>query len=68
MSQTIEVESIKRLDIGAGETLVVTLPQGVDAEYAQRAQSALSAELPNVKVMVVSHGVALQVLCPSSPA
>lgn len=68
MSQTIELESIKRLDIRDGETLVVTLPQGADAEYAQQAQAALSAELPNVKVLVVSHGVDLQVLCPSSPA
>lgn len=68
MSQTIKLESIKRLDIRAGETLAVTLPEGADVEYAQRVHRQLSDALPNVNIIVTSYGVDLQVLCPSSPA
>lgn len=69
MSQTVELESIRRLDIRAGETLVVTLPEGATAQYAQQVHAALAAIVsPLVEIAVVSHGVDLQVLCPSSPA
>ena len=68
MSQTIELESIKRLDIRAGETLVATLPTHATMQDCDCAKAALESALPNVKVLVVSHGVDLEVLCPSSPA
>lgn len=68
MSQTIEVESIRRLDIKPGETLVATLPISATPNHAAQAYAELKARLPDdVKVLVVS-GVELTVLCPSSPA
>lgn len=68
MSQTIELESIKRLDIRDGETLVATLPSTATMQDCDRAKAALESTLPNVTVLVVSAGIDLQVLCPSSPA
>lgn len=68
MSQTIELESIRRLDIRAGETLVATLPANATLATLHEVKAKLQAELPNVKLLVVSHNVDLQVLCPSSPA
>jgi hypothetical protein len=68
VSQTIEVESIRRVDIKPGEILEVTLPPGTDADTAQRVHALLTAELPDVKILLMSAGVDLQVLCPSSRA
>lgn len=68
MTQTIEVESIRRLDIRAGETLVATVPASVPHADVERIAACLRAELPDVKVLVVSDTVDLQVLCPSNPA
>lgn len=67
MSQTIELESISRLDIKPGEILAVTLPAGWTAADAQRVHEQMTTVLPDVKIVVVSHGIDLQVLCPSSP-
>lgn len=69
MSQTIEVESIRRLDIKPGETLVVTLPAGTPAEDVQRIRDLILDHVPDgVKLMLVSADVDLSVLCPSNPA
>lgn len=68
MTQTIEVESIRRLDIKPGETLVATVPAATRPDDVERIAACLRAELPNVKVLVVSDTVDLQVLCQSSLA
>lgn len=68
VAPTIEVESIRRLDIQAGETLVAAVPASVPTADVERIAAFLRAELPDVKVLVVSDTVDLQVLCPSSPA
>jgi hypothetical protein len=68
MSQSIEVEDIKRLDIRDGETLVVTLPPRATVEQADKVLAALRHDLPNVNVRVFEHGTRFDVLCPSSPA
>jgi hypothetical protein len=69
VSQTIEVESIRRLDIRAGEYLVVTLPADTRPEVIRRIRNQVRDCLPEgVKLMMVGDNVDLQVLCPSSPA
>jgi hypothetical protein len=68
MTQTIEVESIRRLDIKPGEVLAVTLVAGATLEQADRVLDSLRAALPGVAVKVFEHGTRLDVLCPSSPA
>jgi hypothetical protein len=69
MSQTIELESIRRLDIKPGEILVATLPRRATQEHASFAHAQLKANLPDgVEVLVVTADVDLSVLCPPSPA
>lgn len=68
MSRTIELESIRRLDIKPGETLVVRVPTR-DTAAIREARDGLIAALPRgVKVLVIGPDVDLSVLCPSSPA
>ena len=72
MTQTIEVESIRRLDIKPGETLVVGLPDGATPEDAARVKDAVEARVPHgVNVIVMSAGIDLTAVadgCQSSPA
>lgn len=68
MTQAIELESIRRLDIKPGETLVATIPPSATMQDLATVKAALESTLPNVKVLVVTSNVDLQVLCPSSPA
>lgn len=73
MSQTIELESIRRLDIKPGETLVATLPRDAHPRDIERAAEVLKDRLPDgVEVLVVSGNVDLSVLsadpCRSVPA
>ena len=67
MTQAIEVEDIRRLVIGEGETLVVRVPTRNTAEI-NAARDGLCAHLPGVNVLVIGPDVDLQVLCPSNPA
>ena len=69
MAQTIELESISRLDIKPGEMLVVTLREGTTPKAMQRVRDTLLDFVPaDVKLLIVSHSVDLSVLCPPSPA
>lgn len=73
MTQTIEVESIRRLDIKPGETLVVGLPERATQQDMDQVRAALTDRVPDgVKLLIVSSNVDLDVLaadpCPSSPA
>lgn len=70
MSQTIEVESIRRLDIKPGETLVVGLPKGSTPEMAERARAAVKECIPpGVAILVLTNDVDLSVIpCRSAPA
>jgi hypothetical protein len=69
VSQTIELESIRRLDIKPGEYLVVTLPADTWRETVHQIREQMEAHLPEgVKLMLMSANVELSVLCPSNPA
>ena len=71
MSQTIELESIKRLDIKPGEILMVGLPEGARPEAVPPIRAMLEEAMPDgVTMIFVSHDVSLGVVspCPSSPA
>ena len=72
MTQTIEVESIRRLDIKPGETLVVGLPERATREEMEQVRATLPNYLPDgVKVLITSANIELSVVgdgCPSSPA
>ncbi|WP_053203799.1 hypothetical protein [Jiangella muralis] len=62
MSQTIEIESIARLDIKPGEILIATLPEGLDDQQVDAFGRALRAALPEqVRCLVVTGGVAFHV-------
>jgi hypothetical protein len=72
-SQPIGVESIRRLDVKPGETLVVTLPEGTRREDWTLVRDALTEYLPDgAKLLVVSGNVDLGVIsadpCRSVPA
>jgi hypothetical protein len=70
MSQTIELESIRRVDIKPGETLVATLPAGATRQEVEEVRDSLHRLLPDgVKVLVGNSNVDLNVIsCPSAPA
>ena len=72
MPQTIEVESIQRLDVKPGETLVVRLPERTTSEVARQVKAAVEAAVPDgVQVLITSANIELTVVadgCPSSPA
>jgi hypothetical protein len=70
MSQTIELESIRRVDIKPGETLVATLPGTATRQEVEEVRDSLHRLLPDgVKVLVVNSNVDLNVIpCPSVPA
>lgn len=55
MSETIEVESIRRLNIKAGETLVFALPDRLSMQEMDDARERVEAHLPaGVKVLFIS--------------
>lgn len=63
MSETIEVESIRRLDVKPGETLVVTLPETARPEDMASIEAAMVDRMPDgVKLLIVSHDVELGVV------
>lgn len=63
MTQTIEVESIKRLDVKPGETLVVTLPESAEPRDMQAIRIAMEGHVPDgVRLLIVSHSVELGVI------
>lgn len=69
MSQTIEVESIARLDVRPGEVLVVTVPEDFDAADAEHVTRALRERLPDgVNVLIVKAGITFQVVAQEAPA
>lgn len=58
MSDTIGIESIQRLDVKPGETLVVTLSDGVTQEAFERMADVLRQKLPaDVKLLIVNEAV-----------
>lgn len=62
MTQTIEVESIRRLDVKPGETLVFTLPARCTMADADRVKRVAADVLPGVAILVVGEGTQLQVV------
>ncbi|SDT69500.1 hypothetical protein [Jiangella sp. DSM 45060] len=69
MSQTIEVESIARLDVRPGESLIVTVPNDFDAADADHVHRALRERLPaGVNVVIVQAGITFQVVAQEAPA
>jgi hypothetical protein len=58
VSETIEVESIRRLDVKPGETLCVKLPGGPSEAEMDRLRALLTDNLPEgVKVLFFGSGV-----------
>lgn len=72
MSQAIEVESIRRLDIKPGELLVATLPARATRQEMDQVRVGLQQHLPDgVRLVIMSEDIELSVVadgCPSSPA
>lgn len=55
MSQSIPLESIKRLDIKPGDVLVATVPSGTTPERLQLVADQLKSKLPDdIKLLVVT--------------
>jgi hypothetical protein len=56
VSQTIEIESIARLDLKSGETLLVKLARPITREEAQEIKDTITKNLPDgVVILVVSN-------------
>lgn len=63
MSETIEVELIRRLNIKADETLVITLPERLSMQDMDDARKRVEAHLPaGVKVLFTTPGVEMAVV------
>jgi hypothetical protein len=63
MTQTIEVESIRRLDVKPGETLVFTFPYPHSMKELDELRAKVEANLPaGVKVLFTSPEVELTVV------
>lgn len=59
----IEVESIRRLDVKPGETLVVRVGDGADQETVEHIAHVMRERLPRgVDLLVVASDVELQVV------
>ena len=66
MSQTIEVESIRRMVVNPGETLVVTLEKPTQ-EQAEYIRHRMRDYLPDgVGILVVSSDITLNVVASST--
>lgn len=73
MSQAIELESIRRLAVNPGETLVATLAGHPTTQVAVEVRDQLTPHLPDaVNLLIVSSDIDLSVLsadrCQSDPA
>lgn len=63
MSEIIEVESIRRLDVGVGETLVFTLPDRLSMKEIDDLREKVEAHLPaGVRVLFTAPGVEMTVV------
>jgi hypothetical protein len=60
----LELEDVRRLDIKPGQILVATVPDHTTIQQAEQIRDHLRTELPDIKVMVVSHNLELMVLNP----
>lgn len=69
MTQTIEIESIARLDVKPGETLVVNLGNHLeDAETVRRIADTVRQKIPEgVEVLITSGDVELKVIAKEQP-
>jgi hypothetical protein len=66
VSEHIEIESIRRLDVKPGETLVFTLGRDITRENFDEAVQALESRVPTgVKVLVLSGPIDISVVANS---
>lgn len=66
MSEPIEIESIQRLDVKPGDTLVVTLPDTVTRQDFEHISDVLRSKLPEaVKLLIVNGTVRFNVVSSS---
>jgi hypothetical protein len=62
MSQTIEIESIHRLDIKPGERFLVRIPARTTAEHRLRLVEAFGQVFPDHRVLLVSDDIEISVV------
>lgn len=61
--ELISIESIRRLDVKPGGTLVVTMPEPLSAQEFERATTHLKDLLPEgIKIIVTTHNVDFSVI------
>jgi hypothetical protein len=63
MSETFDIEDIKRLDVKPGDVLLVTVPRQMTAEAAERVKNAFETNLP-IRVLVKTSDVHVEVAGP----
>jgi hypothetical protein len=61
MSQTIDIEDIKRLNVKPGDVLLVTVPQGATADQAQHIKNLFETNLP-IRVVVKTAEVEVEIV------
>jgi hypothetical protein len=63
MSETFDIEDIKRLDVKPGDVLLVTVPRQMTAEAAERVKNAFETTLP-IRAIVKTADVHVEVVGP----
>lgn len=56
----IQIEDVKRLDVQAGDVLLVTVPQHTTHEQAERIKNHFETTLP-VRAVLVTSGIEVEV-------
>jgi hypothetical protein len=60
----LEPWTIAKLDVKAGDVVVVRVPGRLSTEIAERVEAYFSERVPSVKILVVDQGVELSILRP----
>lgn len=63
--EPITIETVRRLEVQAGDVVVVTLAELVTLERAAWIRDQVKDALPGVKVLVLAAGVELAVYTPA---
>ena len=68
VDKRLSLENLQRLDLQAGDLLVVKINDAISGETMQRIKAEVSALIPHHDVIVISGGMELSVLRPASNA
>lgn len=62
MTEKIEIDDIKRLQVKPGDVLLVTVPEHTTRQIAEIIKERFADHLPDVKVIVMTAGIEVGVV------